>query len=271
MRRGFSPTKKVDEKKAASAPGSRSTDEEALPESSARKAEPSQPAPSSLASTQPDPFAHLAAAAEWFYTQASHIYAVPAQSAYGERVRTAAAAFARSIAPNQPALTLSEATALLAWIALESLPPAVNKPAFFDDLRLRAVIAHAVSDAGAPGEDSWRAAARIRLALLPSTPLLDRLRSDHFWNEPDVPFLAGISESEGIRYVDQKRFESLIEWLHLTGPAGSSTPTEIAALAATAGYKIPEIKKLAGVSPQHGNDHANQESVIVGEIPSKTR
>jgi hypothetical protein len=239
--------------------------------------------PEEFAATEPDPFAWLIPAGEWFYSQAAQMFplpemahanstAAPSKYSYGDRLREVATQFARSSAyraasaPAAPAtsgqevaeagesaVSLAEWASFLAWIALESLPATVDKTALFDELRLRSVLAEIFSNGGVEGEDSWRAAARVRLALIPHMSLREKIRSNDFWNDGDIQWLIGISHADDTTYVDKDRFEALLPWLHAIDLARSATPdatTEhdpqyFSDLAATAGYKVKEIRRLA--------------------------
>jgi hypothetical protein len=107
---------------------------------------------------------------------------------------------------------------VVAWVVLSRLSPDVrNIAAQFDPLQLRAALAHSFSLVGINGEDTWRAAARVRILLLLQTYLEAKqaLQSESFWQDPDVAWLAGISESLGKTYVNKECFEELLWWLEL--------------------------------------------------------
>jgi hypothetical protein len=65
------------------------------------------------------------------------------------------------------------------------------------------------------------------------------IRSEEFWHDPDVRWVAGISDSAGKEYLNREQFEALICWLQLPalveiskGPAPfSQAVNEIAATA----------------------------------------
>ncbi|HTO12225.1 MAG TPA: alpha-amylase family glycosyl hydrolase [Candidatus Binatia bacterium] len=148
---------------------------------------------------------------------------------------------------------------ILAWAALEALgrlwapsTPPEAAARLFDALRLRAVVAEAVRHLGVEGEDSWRAAARARVALAHarSAPAAGPPRLD-WLADADAGWLTGVHEYEGKRYFVQEPFETLVWWmalpalLALAGDA-SSSPGAVRALerdiaarlraAAAAGY-----------------------------------
>jgi hypothetical protein len=153
------------------------------------------------------------------------------------------------LAPDEPAAV----GALLAWSALEALGRA-RDPAnaaecavrLFDSLRLRAVVADEAGQLGIDGEERWRAAARVRVALA---------RASRDWlSDPDAAWLAGVHEYQGVRYLVKEPFERLVWWRTLPAllrlaaepsppaPGVRALEREIAAAidaAAVAGYRLP--------------------------------
>jgi glycosidase len=106
--------------------------------------------------------------------------------------------------------------ALLAWIALDSLPWSGLRVSAFDSLHLRTAIADAFSSFAMEDEDTWRAAARQRILLLASSSAaLSPLDSLEFWSDGDVRWLTGVNESGGVTYVNKELFKELIDWLQL--------------------------------------------------------
>jgi hypothetical protein len=101
---------------------------------------------------------------------------------------------------------------VLAWIVLRSLPLESDAIAIFDRLELRAALADIFSSLGMEGEAKWRAAAQVRMLL--SAPAAS-VRSETFWSEPDVRWLAGVNTSSGITYINREQFEELLAWLQL--------------------------------------------------------
>jgi hypothetical protein len=104
---------------------------------------------------------------------------------------------------------------VVAWIVLRSLPRTGMGTELFDRLQLRSALAEIFSALGLDGEEAWRAAARVRLALLVDTDVAGSLRSPAFWADPDVRWLAGVNAHEGAHYMNKERFESLLGWLQL--------------------------------------------------------
>jgi Alpha amylase, catalytic domain len=89
----------------------------------------------------------------------------------------------------------------------------------FDQLHLRSALAEAFTTLGMAGEDAWRLAARVRILLAHRThataSAIDVLATDGFWNDPDVRWLAGLNQSQGITYLNKEAFEELLWWLAL--------------------------------------------------------
>lgn len=133
---------------------------------------------------------------------------------------------------------------IVAWCTFQVLSETVDavnskKAALdlFDRLRLREPLAHAFHALGLQGEDSWRAAARVKALLLveahpaqsgdaeslPSTAIsATGVEADYklvvpqrLWSDPDVVWLTGAHESEGHTYLVRESFEELVWWLQL--------------------------------------------------------
>jgi glycosidase len=141
---------------------------------------------------------------------------------------------ARAVLPASTTL-LADATVLwntvLAWCALEALgrlqhpaEPNAASTELFDRLRLRGVLAEAFAAAGLkPEEERWRAVARQRAAfacaslLTGPEPVLGRPAPAPFgWlHDPDLAWLVGVHEYEGIRYLVKEPFERLLWWIAL--------------------------------------------------------
>ncbi len=108
---------------------------------------------------------------------------------------------------------------LLAYALVHALPGTAEPQALFDALDLRTALAETFAELGIEGEDAWRAAARVRLLLAGRTPL-EALRTEGFWAEGDVRWLAGVNESDGVLYVNQESFEQLLCWLQIPALLG---------------------------------------------------
>jgi hypothetical protein len=194
-----------------------------------------------------DAFAKFVSSGEDFYNKAAMFFPIldgaqsPTQNAsqkssppfsYAHRLRETAALVTRSpfikkelaassaISSFEPKafrtqLPSSQWGLVMIWIALKSLPEAVNRTAFFDELRLRSALAEMFSTVGIYGEDSWRAAARIRVLLAQQATLPETIGSNQFWEDPDVQWLLGKSEAHGSTYFEKEKFEELLTWLQV--------------------------------------------------------
>ena len=119
--------------------------------------------------------------------------------------------------------------AALAWILLEVAgrvaspdDPEHYSMLLFDHARLRQPIADALEKLGAHGEDRWRVAARLRFSFAHAasahkfrqTP--GRSSAPLSWlNDPEVAWLIGSNEHEGVRYFNKEQFEQLLWWMAL--------------------------------------------------------
>ena len=108
---------------------------------------------------------------------------------------------------------------LLAYVLLHALPGAEDKQQLMDNLELRVALAEAFAELGMEGEDAWRVAARARL-LLGGRISMDALRTDGFWAENDIRWLAGVNEADGVLYVNKERFEQLLCFLQVPAILG---------------------------------------------------
>ncbi len=152
-------------------------------------------------------------------------------------------AVARSVLPNSDSRTAAPDVwvPILAWIALRVFPSPASSLALYDELRLRHALAETFSTVGLHGEQTWRAAAMVRVLLRMNTESSPEvaIRSEEFWHDPDVRWLAGINTSGGKDYLHKEELEALICWLQLPalveisrGPAPvSEAANEIAATA----------------------------------------
>ena len=166
--------------------------------------------------------------------------------------------------------------AVMAWVILRSLPTSDRADAF-DRLGLRAVLAEVFRGTGLLGEDSWRAAARVRLLLQEEDAFA--LWALDFWAEPDVRWLAGVNESAGITYLNQESFEQLAGWMQVPAlveavllededlVAGVEEEMAEALLTAEeAGYRLDDFLALG--EPEYPNDLEDFEDADdLGEDP----
>jgi hypothetical protein len=157
--------------------------------------------------------------------------------------------------------------ALLVWCALEALGRArdpSNAPdaaaRLFDALRFRGVVAEAAGRLGLQGEECWRAAARVRVALAharsaPTAAPRALCPAALGWiNDPDAAWLTDVNEYEGVRYFVKEPFAALVWWMAIPAllqlaAEASPSPEGVRALerniaaymdaAAAAGYRVP--------------------------------
>jgi hypothetical protein len=130
---------------------------------------------------------------------------------------------ARNTLPIQSPQSTSVAiwAPVLAWSVLRHLAPSVTLVLeTFDQCQFRAALAEIFSSLGLEGDDAWRAAARIRVLLSNESSHADSslkslLLSQEFWSDPDVRWLAGVSEYQENTYVNKELFEDLLCWLQL--------------------------------------------------------
>jgi hypothetical protein len=120
--------------------------------------------------------------------------------------------------------------AVLAFAAVEGLgraadpgDPAAASVRLFDALRVREPLAEGFETAGAPGDERWRAAARVRAAFAhaawaPESRSADARRGPYLdWlGDPDVAWLLDVHEHEGVRYFRREHYERLQWWLTLS-------------------------------------------------------
>jgi len=201
---------------------------------------------------------------------------------------------------------------VLAWCLLDLLAesfeaknPERSALDLFDRLRLREPMGHAFEALGFKGEEAWRVAARIKVALLieakifaPERSEVDDLRtkrvvgspvtpqelipvvSPALWQDPDVVWLTGAHDAEGNTYFVKESYEELIWWLQLpflfklaaeTAPAPgriqeiSMAVTEAVTSAATAGYRIDLLFQRKGSDRK---DEASKSAATSEEEPS---
>ncbi len=174
-------------------------------------------------------------------------YADVATKLATEAVKAVASAkLARSLPPYTHAEALW--SPLLAVAVLRALPAGAN---VVDGLQLRPSLAEIFSELGIQGEDAWRSAARVRLALNQA-----QTSSDSFWHESDVHWLAAVNEHQGVRYVNREALEQVLNWLALTAavqPAGASSrsvpTTEILAVAEASGFRFDDMVRTLTTVP----------------------
>jgi glycosidase len=143
------------------------------------------------------------------------------------------AALGKDVSAELPAV-LPDATAaideslpawgsVIAWCVLDALSSIQTiseteqaAAADFDGLRLREPLAESFMSLGMAGENRWQAAARIRASFAhaawnPSSQ--PSKRSVLTWeHDPEIGWLIGSHEYEGIRYFNKEMFERLVCW-----------------------------------------------------------
>lgn len=132
---------------------------------------------------------------------------------------------ARVVLPSAvslPADTMPIWGNILSWCALRALgsflhPAGPERAAvvLFDRLGLREPLAAALEALGYKGEERWRAAARVRAALAhagwaPRAETAPSAAPFSMVHDPDVAWLIGVHEHEGVRYFVKEPFERLL-------------------------------------------------------------
>jgi glycosidase len=169
---------------------------------------------------------------------------------------------------------LSSCVLMLLAVSINAEQPETVVVDLFDRLRLREPLAHVFAALGFEGEDSWRAAARIKAGLLQmslqaktdsSAPVTgaaktvrnkDRAASKSkkisaadkkakseasvflpaLWEDPDVRWLTGLHEANGKSYFVKEPYEELLWWLHLPN------------MCKVAGAAVPDRKAIVELS-----------------------
>ncbi len=137
---------------------------------------------------------------------------------------------ARAVLPSANATAAEAASTwgcVVAWALLQSVAsaaapsaPEAFAQALFDEARLRQPIAEALEKLGVRGEDRWRAAARLRFAFahpwVAHGTQTAAAPAPYAWmHDPDVMWLIGVHEHEGVRYFNKEAFEQLLWWTAL--------------------------------------------------------
>jgi hypothetical protein len=109
---------------------------------------------------------------------------------------------------------------VLAWLLIDRLVgtavESVSAVELFDTLHLRSALAEIFSSLGIDRESAWRVAARIRILLANSEVTTSaRLAEEKLWADGDLRWLACLSESGGVTYVNKECFEELAWWLQV--------------------------------------------------------
>ncbi len=123
----------------------------------------------------------------------------------------------RPVLPGRDAATRLERTwaPILAWTVVRSLPTQGDRVEFFDRMLMRRALADIFGSMGMEGEARWQAAAQVRLLLSRAALAPSAIQSEKFWEDPDVRWLAGVNESDGVAYFNKEQFEELLTWMQL--------------------------------------------------------
>jgi len=130
------------------------------------------------------------------------------------------------LAPAEQSVTVW-ATVLAALLLRHLAPSPAAAAALFDDLQLRSAVAEIFSGLGLHNEDTWRAAARVRVLVSHEAPLglidgaANPSRSPDFWQDGDVRWLASVSEAFGSTYFNKEGFEDLLCLLEVPSLLGA--------------------------------------------------
>ncbi len=183
---------------------------------------------------------------------------------------------------------------VLAWCVLEFLAVSIDPDRpdqlaleLYDALRLREPFAHAFASLGFEGEESWRAAARIKVVLMTEAELA-KARAAHsaadppinlvglpsdLWHDPDVRWLTGAHEAEGHTYIVREPYEELLWWMRMPSLlklAGEATPRKAAvdgvskcvaealAEAESAGFRIDKLRSQLIDDPNDKDPNDNE-------------
>jgi hypothetical protein len=121
---------------------------------------------------------------------------------------------------------------VLAWCVIQALADSLNdeqSPHFaeemFDTLHLREVLAASFASMDLDGDEGWRAAARVRLALCDGAPSSEAVLPESIWGDGDWRWLTGTHEASGHAYFRKEDFEQALWWLQLPSLIGLANKT----------------------------------------------
>jgi glycosidase len=173
-------------------------------------------------------------------------------------------------------------SSVVSWAALEAAGylcgpenPDAASALIFTAMRLRETIADVFAKAGSPGDEHWRAAARIHAcfahtAWAPAAETAPAARSSavlSWLHDPSLAWLIGVHEWEGVRYFNKENFEHLLWWMSLRAllaiaSSPSPDPVHIALLereikyrlqaASDGGYRV-EVLLQSGLAEESSN------------------
>ena len=169
---------------------------------------------------------------------------------------------------------------VIAWCLLDALASAQSgddpqqaATADFDGLRLREPLGEALSAIGMQGEERWQTAARIRATFAHSAwnPSLKPVsRAVLTWeHDPEIGWLIGSHEYDGVRYFNKEMFERLVYWSALPAllEIVAATPADKEGLvelrdriqrrldaAESGGYKVENLLDAARLTLVHDRE-----------------
>jgi hypothetical protein len=168
---------------------------------------------------------------------------------------------AKTVLPGAESIDPKPWAAVLAYLLIDHVASDASAATdLFDRLHLRSAVADHFQSLGAEGEDIWRRAARVRVLLAhPKATTLAALADEALWSDPDVRWLAALSDSEGITYVNRECFEELLWWLslpRLLAPDAPIAEVELLidtanAAALDAGYDLAKLRVLLVEDPMN--------------------
>ncbi len=170
--------------------------------------------------------------------------------------------------------------------SLDLADPARPALSIYDAFGLRGVLALAFGDVEFSGEDTWRAAARVRIALeagvyaselepqrLHAEPPQEHGLPLSAWEDGDVRWLVGVNEHKGVHYCNSESLEQMIWWRVLPRllAVAADTPVDAAAVKAiaadvhtahadakAAGFKLPGEEPAVSPGPAEGSEQGNR-------------
>jgi hypothetical protein len=121
---------------------------------------------------------------------------------------------------SQPSASSASKDTPAATSAAKPSLSAIDKRAIslYDQLRLRTAFGESFAFIGVEGEDAWRAAARIRVALLPGAPENRSVKQDEtqgWWSDADVRWLTGLHEAVSGWYFNKESHQQMVWWATL--------------------------------------------------------
>jgi hypothetical protein len=147
--------------------------------------------------------------------------------AFPESLQVAARVVFPSVSPKVP--PAPSWAPILAWFVFQTLPLPFRPVEVFDKLNLRWALAETFSSVGLEGDAAWKAAAQVSVLLryAGKKDPLQIFRTENFWQDADVRWLAGVNTASGVEYINLERFEELLCWFELPTLLGLSAHLRI--------------------------------------------